>query len=127
MSSNAVKSGFRLMFLRNLRNHPVGCLAIKLNREQGIAEFQVSTLNPKDEFNRSLSRQLAIGRLVEKPLKVEVGTDPTMHTVSHAVMTSIAKNASLPKRSQQAAALWLSKSKVEEDNPHNITLTVKPV
>lgn len=99
----------RIMFLRDHNWHPVGCLAIKLDRSKGRVEYQVSVLNPQDRFNRAVGRQLAIGRLIENPLTVKVGKDASMHDISKAVLKDLKtqKNV-LPSRAVKAANMWLA-------------------
>ena len=103
----------RIMYLRSENGHPVGCLAIQLsdgNRTQ--ISYQVSVLNPRDKFNRAVARQLAIGRLVESPIKVNIYTGSShtaasMHDISEAVMTDIASSSKFPTRAVKSAKLWL--------------------
>lgn len=98
----------RIMFLRNPSNgHPVGCVAIKVNRASKTASYQLSVLNPMDVFERSVARQIAIGRLVEKPLSVKISADASMHDISHAVMVDIAHFADVPSRAVKAARTWI--------------------
>lgn len=104
MMSNQV----RFMFLRNKNNQPVGCLAIKFDKSKKRAYYQVSVLNPHDRFNRSVGRELALGRLHSKPFVVVVGTQFNMHEISKAVLADIELTKSLPARAVKAASLWLN-------------------
>ncbi len=101
----------RIMFLRGSDNHPVGCVAIESDRSSpNRLSYQVSVLNPSDKFDRALARQLAIGRLVEKPITIYSSYDVgNMHDVSQEVMIDIANNHTLPKRAVKAARDWCSK------------------
>jgi hypothetical protein len=97
----------RIMYLRSETGHPVGCLAIQLNRHEGQISYALSVLNPRDRFNRAVARQLALGRLVEEPLKVKINREATMHDISEAVMKDIIKFKDAPTRAVKAARLWV--------------------
>lgn len=97
----------RIMYLRSEDGHPVGCLAIQMNRAEGTVSYQLSVLNPRDRFNRAVARQLAIGRLVEEPLKLAVSKEANMHDISEAVMLDILKWQDAPARAIKAAKIWV--------------------
>lgn len=97
----------RIMYLRSEIGHPVGCLAIQLNRHDGQISYGLSVLNPRDRFNRAVARQLALGRLVEEPFKVNISREATMHDISEAVMKDILKYKDAPTRAIKAARLWV--------------------
>lgn len=98
---------FRIMFLRDSKNQPVGCVAIGLTRSQKNIKYQVSVLNPIDQFDRSLARQIALGRLVESPFTVALTGDVDMHQISLAVMRDLKDNDNVPARANRAARRWL--------------------
>lgn len=114
---------FRVMYLRDRNNHPVGCVAIKINgsfhRNASVSvEYQVSVLNPQDNFERKMARLLALGRLVESPFSVKVDNrdgEIGMHTISKAVMNEITHNLNIPTRAKKAAGLWLKKNVAHAD------------
>lgn len=97
----------RIMFLRAKDNNPVGCLAIRINPRTKFVEYQLSVLNPVDNFDRKLARQLALGRLEESPVTLRVPADPTMFDISVAVMRDLSATKSAPNRAQSAAKRWL--------------------
>lgn len=98
----------RIMYLRSDNGHPVGCLAIQVNSsDRSQVSYQLSVLNPKDQFNRSVARQLAIGRLMEEPIKISIRHNATMHDISEAVMEDILKYKDAPSRAIKAARLWV--------------------
>jgi hypothetical protein len=102
----------KIMFLRAKTNHPVGCIAIDLDFLKNRGEpksiyFQVSTLNPNDNFNRKIARQLAIGRLAESPITIPNVDCTSVHNVIRAVMDYILADVTLPKRSRNAAKNWI--------------------
>lgn len=104
-----MKSGYRVMFLRDANRQPVGCLAIGLTRSQRTAKYQVSVLNPIDKFDRGLARQIALGRLVESPFTVLLsGATVDIHSISKEVMTHLSQNGDVPARANKAARRWLA-------------------
>jgi len=100
-------NSFRFMFLRGDNNFPVGCLAMRTGKTH--VDYQVSTLNPSDKFDRKVARQLALGRLIETPIRVSVETSGANEHF-YQVMNHVSKNKKLPKRSRSAANRWLSKT-----------------
>lgn len=103
MSSDKV----RYMFLRNADGSPCGCLAISI--DNNLVSYGLSTLNPRDKFNRKLARSIARDRLALKPFEFQLTLDvePNMHIISSAVMEEIACNSMLPNRTRRAAERWL--------------------
>lgn len=115
----------RIMFLRQDygfgNTNPVGCIAIELTEPTPSAKptrdirYQVSVLNPADKFNRALARQLARGRLLEKPFLISnVPYNVSIHEISEVVMAAIALNVDVPMRARKAAAKWLGYSSVKD-------------
>lgn len=100
-------TNMRIMYLRDSSDRPVGCLAIRLIRSRGVAEYNLSVQNPVDNFERAMGRQLAIGRMVESPLSVRISKSADMHQVSHAVMNDIVATKGAPTRAVKAAQQWL--------------------
>ena len=100
----------RIQFLRDHAGRPVGCLAIRLNPRTQFVEYQLSTLNPVDRFDRKVARQLALGRLTENPVTLRVPRNPTMFDISLAVMRDLSNTKDAPNRAVKAAKLWLSQN-----------------
>lgn len=119
----------RVMYLRDSNGHPVGCVAISLNKALGkqTVTYSVSALHPNDRFNRSLAREIALGRLVSStnpPQTLDdsqinftgrgniLGSKMTLHDVSMGVMSSIVNlgASKFPARAVKAAKLWLKKN-----------------
>lgn len=98
----------RFMFLRDSKDQPVGCLAIKLNSTTSSLNYQLSVLNPSDKFNRKLAREIALGRLVNAPVELKCA-DNSMHFITLQIMNDLSKNAKAPARAVRAAKLWISK------------------
>jgi hypothetical protein len=94
------------MFLRDKRRQPIGCLAI--NIDSGKVSYQMSVLNPSDKFNREVSRVIALGRLIEKPIVINSPPGESMHDISLMIMNDIVANETAPARAVKSAKLWLS-------------------
>lgn len=102
----------RFMFLRDRKRHPVGCIAFQVNRTNNTISYQLSVLNPVDDFKRKLARHLALGRMVETPITLSLSNPMDgMHEITMCIMKDIlASNAA--SRAVKAARLWLSKTPV---------------
>lgn len=98
----------RVTYLRNADHKPVGCVVINVDRHNKRIEYQVSTLNPADKFDREMARLLATGRLVEAPFHLWLPNKAGLHEISRRVMTHIASNKAIPSRSVKAAKQWLA-------------------
>ncbi len=104
----------RIMFLRDTKNHPVGCVAINFDFQTSQLSYQLSVLNPNDKFDRKMARHLALGRLVERPFSVTIPAvlKYSMHDVTFLVMSDISNNIKSPSRAKKAAQLWLHQNSV---------------
>lgn len=105
----------RVQYLRDERGQNVGCIAIQVHHDVGelywsLVEYQVSVVNPLDTFDRSVARQLALGRMVEAPFTVRVPINPTMYEISRAIMKDITRDSGMPSRARKAARLWLRRN-----------------
>lgn len=108
MKNKKSKSSRRVMYLRDERYMPVGCIAISLNKDRSAVKYQVSVVNPVDKFERSLARHIALGRLVEKPIRI-AGFDGNQdkYEINCAIMENITSSKELPSRARKAAKNWL--------------------
>ena len=50
-----------VQYIRNQKHEPIGCM-VAVQQEDGRITIGVSLHNPKDKWDRSLARQIAIGR-----------------------------------------------------------------
>ena len=102
----------RIMYLRSETGCPVGCIAINYKKGDKTLTYQVSVHHPNDKFSKPIARQLATGRLLEKPITVSVEPGSTIHDISFSVMDHIAytKDRSLPSRAIKCAKLWVNKN-----------------
>jgi hypothetical protein len=110
----------RIMFLRNSKCHPVGCIAINFDRSEGKIDYQVSVLHPQDRFNRAVGRKLAIDRLLNKPISIKVNKEASMHDISTAVLKDLSiRKGTFPNRVIKSANMWLThKTKMNTNFKH---------
>lgn len=107
----------RVQYLRNSKGQPVGCVAIKLHQTGkaiNTVTYQVSVLNPEDQFNRQVARQLALGRMVEKPCSVAVKRSASKFDITTAVFGQIQHDTSMPARARKATKMWLDQHPNDE-------------
>jgi hypothetical protein len=97
----------KIMYLRDNGGRPVGCIIIGKNMSTQTFEYQFSVLNPVETFNRNRGRAVASGRLLKKPIPINVPSPASMHDITFAVMTSIAATKGAPTRAVNAAKSWL--------------------
>jgi hypothetical protein len=117
---NLQKSNLRVMYLRSSNGAAVGCLAFSVDRATNKATYQLSVVNPLDTFNKGVARHLAVGRLIETPVTVNVASAVNMHDVAKSIMRNMLKNKTAPSRALKAAKHWLSSTKnkkVKIQNP----------
>jgi len=128
-----MNKNIRIVFLRDNKFQPVGCVAIEIDRD--TIKYSYSVLNPHDHFDRKLSRHIALGRLLEIPRYLEVKSHrvdgPTIeyangyntltgkqdtskmtrHHITSQVMQDLVSCAEkVPTRAIKAAKLWLRKA-----------------
>jgi hypothetical protein len=139
-------TSFRYFYLRNRDKQPVVCISYLVNREDGKATYGTATFNPDEErviydpvmigntvidripvhrkvvFDRTFLRELASGRLVvyKKEAKLPPKQYASFPAIEHAIVSSISKEKGLPKRTKQAAKLWLANA--EEKKTVEFTL-----
>ena len=103
-----MNNAIRVTYLRDEVQRPIGCVVIQLHRAKGLIDYQYTVQNPRDDFNRKIGRQLAIGRLVEDPISIIINKDADMHDISHAVMSDLLLAKDTPTRAFKAAKSWLN-------------------
>lgn len=103
-----VRDGYRVENNKILAGNPVGCVAMRVVQDgkQASVEFQISTVNPLDRFDRAVSRELAIGRMIDKPYFIDLPTATSAHDISAAVMRAIAEHSGFPTKMRKGAKLW---------------------
>lgn len=98
----------RIMYIRDTNWSPVGCVVIKVDRNQRRAFYQLAVLNPNDgiKFNRHESQRLAMSRLLDNPIVVSIPRDASQHDISMAVMSDIS-DSKAPARAIKFAKMWI--------------------
>jgi len=96
----------QIFYLRDRNGQPVGCLAY-VHFNDGQVDYQLSFLNPRDKFNREVARTIAIGRLIETPLTINVRKSHSRHDSIRSILNVVRKDSSIPSRARRAASLWL--------------------
>ena len=102
-----MKTSRRVMYLRDLKGMPVGCVAISLNKDRTQIRYQLSVLNPVDKFERDLARHIAYGRLLEKPVRIPADSNWKKFDITAEVMVDIFHSKTTPARAKRAARLWM--------------------
>lgn len=104
----------RWFYLRNKQNHPVGCVA-SVRLKDLVAEpvaFALSSLNPKDQWNKKLAREIAINRLkniVDKPWMIRSISSADPSKIKELIIERIAQSYDRRfAQSREAAQYWLT-------------------
>ena len=100
MNSDSV----RVFYLRNEKGFPIATVATALSATEGNVGvyYGITSWNPKDVFDKALSREIALGRLEVNPGFVRVDEN-----FKRAIIEDIAMRHDLPNRTREAARRWL--------------------
>lgn len=97
--------------------HPVGCLAVEVNREQQEIKYAFSVCSPVDIFNSNLAKEIANGRLRKSPVSIKGEIPASGHQITKRIMEDIVNRhntqSSTTNRSYLAcksAVEWLTKA-----------------
>ena len=106
----ADKDKVKVFFLRNKYRFPVACVALT-EVEEGEVSFAVSTYNPRDPFNKSLAKHVALNRLTyggEFTGVVPAGDDIKSNVLSYIIeaVSQSQLEYAFPQRAREAAQLW---------------------
>jgi hypothetical protein len=102
----------RIMYLRNSKKFPMACIAIALDRPNGAISYQYSVFNPEDHFDKRMARELALGRLISRPVKItDQDSEINFNQISWAVMEHLSQSKTAPTRAVRAAKRWLKTPK----------------
>lgn len=94
----------KFMFIRNDKGHPIGCMAYRISNN--TMEFEVSTHNPVDPFDRKLGRFVAEGRLNRHPKHIAV---TPCNDLLREAMVYLMADPSVPERLKKAMGKKLSR------------------
>jgi hypothetical protein len=107
----------RFVYVRDAKNHPIGCIAVNVRRNKNYAEYGLSMCNPKDtvdekgrslKFDRTLAQGLAMGDLDNNPKRTYITTEADMHEATASVLGNIIANGTAPTRAIRFAKRWLN-------------------
>jgi hypothetical protein len=99
----------RWFYLRDENNHPVGCVASKIEKDNTgteLVKVSISIQNPKDNWNKELGRHIALERLGKEHI-FYAHYAMTSVPIKEGIMNAIAGDKKLPSRFREAAILWL--------------------
>lgn len=70
---------------------PVGCVAMRVDRENNKIFYAVSVCSPKDKWNSKIARSCAMGRLENEDCRVElaVKVPGSWNEITHIIMNDI--------------------------------------
>ena len=119
----------RFIYLRNEKKTPIACLAVSYNRDSKSVSYGISTQNPKDTFDRTIAKTIATGRLINKPITIDLSSETkiTAHIITRRIIENITATNDVPVRTFQAATQWLINSDQQQNQltnkPQNLTIT----
>jgi len=93
--------------------NPIGCVASTINYDEGTISYNVSMVNPKDKFNKSLAREISVVRLDQRPISVSLPFKEKLN--GHELHKILMKNIVLhgPSTSaKKSAQKWLNRFNV---------------
>lgn len=96
-----MKNTTRFVFVRYLPGAvPTGCLAYRVNSDMGRVEYEVSTHDPSDPFDRKMARDVASGRLDKHPrfFKFNKLSPPSLDFIIEGMYKDLANS---PKQNSQ--------------------------
>jgi hypothetical protein len=109
----------KIMYLRDRNGNPVGCVAMVGNESDNKISYQLSVAAPGDKFVKSIGRELAIGRLVSRPINLSVNRSDKRDLIG-IVMEHIADMRSdgkvFPCRAVRMARTWINTPAVNTDS-----------
>jgi len=105
----------RFTYLRDHNEHPIACVAVMFEPNTKQLIYGISTLNPSDTFNKKVARDLAVGRLVQKPSRLTLHIpkhEITAHEITRRVLKDLLMwgHEELPNRTRKGAQKWLQES-----------------
>lgn len=120
-------SSIRFVYLRDKRDQPISCIAVSYDKEDKKISFAISTLNPKDKFNKKLGREVAEGRLIKTPYTIVLtkeSSEITAHYITRCILEDLNmwSEGTLPARTRKAALRWLEQA-AKKSNKTKMNIT----
>lgn len=102
----------RYIYLRDTKQQPCACIAVVYNKKASTVSYALSVLNPRDRFNRKVARDLAVGRLVQKGVSIDLSQVKSIncHVISRQILSDLITWEDLPSRARKSAKRWLSEN-----------------
>lgn len=117
MSTTKVAAPFRFMYVRDRLRNPVGCLAFSYEKGSDEVRFNFSSVNPKDDLDKKVGRQLALGRLIEDPFLVKGKVLTSTHETALSMMNYVLEHRkSFPQAVVDFARRWKNESMKKQKN-----------
>jgi hypothetical protein len=116
-----MNSKVRYMYVRDASWEPVGCVAIRVNRDENRVEYGLSVRNPVDamdnqgrrvKFDRKTAQRIATNRLGDGLNRAYISSNATQHDISKAVMGDIIASGKSPTRAVRFAKYWIDTSEL---------------
>lgn len=110
---NSKLENVRYFFLRDRNKFPVACVASVRGQRDGRdwLNFAVATHNPKDEFNKTIAKNIATNRLFTEGRDCNDGFAVTCTHLRYQLVSNLydgaARGFHYPVRTLEAAELWL--------------------
>ena len=102
-----MKKNIRLIYVRDEKNNPIGCVAIQKSKLNKWVKYAASMANPNDKFDKEIGRLLALGRLLESPVVIKTKTEFNHHDLVRLVFWNIFNRGIMNKRLLQFVDRWL--------------------
>lgn len=109
----------RHLYLRDyykINKHPVGCVAVEVDRAANEIRYALSACSPLDHWNAKVARDKAFGRLVKSPTIIRGDIPESTHAITRQIMEHIVtihgtqqKDKSRSYLALEAAKTWLTK------------------
>lgn len=111
-----MKNGIRYLYTRDDKWAPNGCLAIKVDRVNNLAQFGLSVRHPADavdakgksvKFDRRYARNEAVNRLENNPQEVAIPNDASQTEITQFILATLYSTKQAPSRARRFAKRWL--------------------
>lgn len=101
----------RFLYFRDKDYNPVGCLAFSIDFKSHTVTYGYSVHNPNDQFNRTLGRKVAEGRMHEKPsfFKFE-GDKVKLKNLVGDLLLYISKSKDCPNRIRRSVSNMIKRN-----------------
>jgi hypothetical protein len=91
---------------KDMGRHPVACVAILNNGAEST--YQLSSTNPRDHFNKGIAKEIALGRLKKRGIRIVLDESHNFYQTAKTVLEALASDPHNPPRARVAALEYLS-------------------